>query len=254
MRQQPVAGPIDRLAGTITTVSRPALFAAFVSGAVLLGEALTAGISLLVVGQVRWTALVIGFAAGAVTSAAAAAVVVGLLKRIGDLQRQLERSARTDDLTGLPNRRVLFDTLAREIQRARRRAARLSLVFADLDRFKQVNDRHGHRVGDAVLCGAATAITAGLRAYDVVIRYGGDEFVMVLPDTGAQEGRAVAERIRESIAAKPLARSVAVTISMGVAELGARMDADRLLKAGDKALYRAKRAGRNRTEVSSPKR
>jgi diguanylate cyclase (GGDEF)-like protein len=251
MGQRPVAGPIDRLAGQITTVSRPALFAAFVSGAVLLGELLTAGVSLLVVGQVRWTALVIGFAAGSATSAAGAAILVRLLKRIGDLQGQLEHSARTDDLTGLPNRRVLFETLAREIVRARRRDGKLSVVFADLDRFKLVNDRHGHQVGDVVLSEAAAAIKAGLRAYDVVVRYGGDEFVMVLPDTGAWEGHAVAERIRESIAAKELAGSIAVTISLGVAELGKDLDADRLLKAADEALYRAKRGGRNRSEVSS---
>jgi PleD family two-component response regulator len=151
MGQRLLAGPIDRLAGRITTVSRPALFAAFVSGAVLLGELLTAGVSLLVVGQIRWTALVIGFAAGAVTSDAAAGIVVRLLNRIGDLQGQLEHTARTDELTGLPNRRILFEVLAREIERAGRRDAKLTVVFADLDRFKLVNDRQGHQVGDAVL-------------------------------------------------------------------------------------------------------
>ncbi|MCX7030603.1 MAG: hypothetical protein NTU62_10860 [Spirochaetes bacterium] len=86
MGKRPVIGPIDYLAGRITTVSRPALFAAFVSGAVLLGELVTAGVSFIVVGHVRWTALVIGFAAGFVTSAVAAATVVRLLDRIGELQ------------------------------------------------------------------------------------------------------------------------------------------------------------------------
>jgi diguanylate cyclase (GGDEF)-like protein len=250
MGHRPVAGPLDRLAGRITTVSRPALFAVFVSGAVLLGELLTAGVSLLVVGQVRWTALVIGFTAGSVTSAAAAAIVVRLLRRIGDLQGQLEHSARTDALTGLPNRTVLFEILAREIERVRRRDAKLTVAFADLDRFKLVNDRHGHQVGDAVLRDAGAAIKAGLRVYDVVARYGGDEFVVVLPDTGASEGHTVAERIRETVAAKVFPGAVRITISLGVADLAKGMDADRLLKAADAALYRAKGAGRNRSEVS----
>jgi len=151
MRQRTVAGPLSYLAGRFTTIPRPLLFAAVVAGAVLLGEALTAGISFLVVGQVRWTALVIGFAAGSGTSAAAAAMLVLLLNRIGELQLRLEEAARTDALTGLPNRRVLFETLTREIGRAVRREAGLTVVFVDIDEFKLVNDRHGHKVGDAVL-------------------------------------------------------------------------------------------------------
>lgn len=249
MRHRHVAGPIDYLANRFTSVSRLGLFAAFAGGAVLLGELLTAGISLLVVGQVRWTALVIGLAAGAVTSAVAAAILVQLLDRIGELQQRLEVAARTDELTGLPNRRVLFEVLAREIDRARRRNAELTAVFVDFDRFKRVNDRHGHQVGDTVLREAAAAIKAGLRTYDVVGRYGGEEFVMVLPDTNAGDGHAVAERIRETVAAKVFAGEVRVTISTGVADLAKGMDADRLLKAADTALYRAKRAGRNRSEV-----
>lgn len=251
MGQRPGVGPIDRLARLVMTVSRPALFAAFVGGAVLLGELFTAGTSLLVIGQVRWAALVIGLAAGLGTSAVAAAVVLLLLGRIGELQGQLERSARTDELTSLPNRRVIFEVLAREIERARRRDAKLCVVFVDIDLFKRVNDRHGHQVGDAVLREAAAALKASLRVYDVVGRYGGDEFVMVLPDTGAWEGHAVAERVREALAERAFAGSVRITISLGVADLAKDMDADRLLKAADTAVYRAKQAGRNRSEVSA---
>jgi diguanylate cyclase (GGDEF)-like protein len=241
--------PLDRLAERLITMPRPWLFAAFVAGAVAVGELLTAGVSLLVVGRVRWTALVIGFAAGFGTSAAAAAMLVLLLNRIGELQLRLEEAARTDALTGLPNRRVLFETLTREIGRARRREARLAVVFVDIDEFKRVNDRHGHKIGDVVLRETGAALRAGLRTYDEVCRYGGDEFVMVLPDTGAFEGHAVAERVRESVASSTFGDGLRITISLGVADFAEGMDADRLLKAADTAVYRAKRAGRNRSEV-----
>lgn len=250
MAPRTAAESIDRLARRIMTASRPLLFAAFVGAAVLLGEGLTAGISLLVVGRVGWTALVIGFAAGLVTSAMAAVLFTTLLARIGELQGQLAHSARTDELTGLPNRRALFETLAREIVRAHRRDGKLCVAFADLDSFKLVNDRLGHQVGDAVLREAGAALTSGLRAYDAVSRYGGDEFVLVLPETGVWEGHAVAERIRETIAGRSFAGSVSLTLSIGVAGLEQGMDADALLSAADKALYRAKQAGRNRCEMA----
>jgi len=232
------------------SASRPLLFGAFVGAAVLLGEALTAGISFLVVGTVPWTALVIGFAAGLATSAAAAAVVTLLLARISELQGELARSALTDDLTGLLNRRALIETLAREIVRARRLDGKLSVAFADLDRFKLVNDRHGHAVGDIVLREAGAALSSGLRPYDAVARYGGDEFVLVLPQAGVWESYAVAERLRESIAHRSFAGSVPLTVSVGVAGLANDMDADGLLSAADAALYRAKRGGRNRCEMA----
>jgi diguanylate cyclase (GGDEF)-like protein len=250
MAPRTAAGRFDRLARRVISTPRPLLFGVFVGAAVLLGEGLTAGISLLVVGRVRWTALAIGFGAGLATSAAAAALVTLLLARIGELQGELARSARTDDLTGLLNRRALLETLAREIVRARRLDGKLSIAFTDLDWFKLVNDRHGHHVGDSVLREAGAALSSGLRAYDAVARYGGDEFVLVLPQTGVWEGHAVAERIRESIAEQSFAGSVSLTLSVGVAGLSKGMDGDALLKAADAALYRAKRAGRNRCEMS----
>jgi diguanylate cyclase (GGDEF)-like protein len=250
MAPRTAAGRIDRFARRVMSTSRPLLFGVFVGAAVLLGEALTAGVSFLVVGSVRWTALVIGFAAGLATSAAAAAIVTLLLARIGELQGELAQSARTDDLTGLLNRRALVETLAREIVRARRLEGKLCVAFADLDRFKLVNDLHGHQVGDTVLRAAGAALCAGLRAYDAVARYGGDEFVLVLPQAGVWEGHAVADRLRESIAGRSFAGSVPLTVSIGVAGLAKGMDVDGLLKAADAALYRAKRAGRNRCEVA----
>jgi PleD family two-component response regulator len=111
------------------------------------------------------------FAAGFVTSSVAAGALVRLLDRIAELQRQLEEAARTDELTGLANRRALFEVLTREIERIRRRDGKLSVVFVDIDWFKKVNDRHGHLVGDAVLREAAAAIKGGLRTYDIAGRY-----------------------------------------------------------------------------------
>jgi diguanylate cyclase (GGDEF)-like protein len=245
--------PLDRLVGRVLGAPRLLLFAGFTGAAVLVGEGLTAGISFLVVGGVRWTALVIGFAAGLVTSAAAAALFTARLARIGELQGDLARSARTDDLTGVLNHRALVETLAREIVRAQRLDGKLSVAFADLDRFKLVNDRLGHQVGDIVLREAGAALSSGLRAYDAVARYGGDEFVLVLPQAGVWEGHAVAERIRESIAGRSFTGSVSLTLSMGVAGFSKGMDADALLKAADAALLRAKRAGRNRCEMALEK-
>ena len=241
----PVAALVDRLAGG----SPAALFWTFTLGAVVLVELLTLAVTVAAFGSVRADILAIGAAVGGVTAGLISLVVVRLIAGIRELQGRLEHAARTDELTGLPNRRVLFEVLAREIDRARRRDAKLAVVFVDLDRFKLINDRHGHQVGDAVLREAAAAIKAGLRTYDVVGRYGGEEFVMVLPDTDAWDGHAVAERIRQAVAAKVFAGDVRVTISTGVADLAKGMDADRLLKAADTAVYRAKRAGRNRSEV-----
>jgi diguanylate cyclase (GGDEF)-like protein len=249
MRNKRLVNPVDALMDRLAGRPPAVLFWIFTLGAVVLVELLTFVIAVVAFGSARPDMLAIGAAVSSVTAGFISFVVVRLIARFKKLQGQLEYSARTDELTGLPNRRILFEVLAREIERARRRDANLTVVFVDFDRFNRINDHHGHQVGDAVLREAAAVIKAGLRTYDIVGRYGGEEFVMVLPDTGVWDGHAVAERIRETVAAKVLAGAVHVTISLGVADLAKDMDADRLLKAADTAVYRAKRAGRNRSEV-----
>jgi diguanylate cyclase (GGDEF)-like protein len=254
MRNTRLANPVDALVDRLAGRSPAALFWTFTAGAVVLVELLTLVVTLVAFGSLRPDILAIGAAVGGVTAGLISFIVVRLIARIRELQGQLEHSARTDELTGLPNRRVLFEVLARYIERAERRDAKLTVVFVDLDRFKRINDQHGHQVGDAVLREAAAVLRAGLRTYDIVSRYGGEEFVMVLPETVAWDGHAVAERIRETVAAKVFTGDVHVTISLGVADLAKGMNADRLLKAADTAVYRAKRAGRNRSEVSPAER
>ncbi|GGQ85051.1 diguanylate cyclase [Couchioplanes azureus] len=162
---------------------------------------------------------------------------------------QMHHLATVDSLTGLANRRHLFEAAAREIALARRRATRLAAVLVDIDHFKRINDTYGHQVGDEVIRAVATRMKIGLRDSDVVGRYGGEEFVLLLPDCGDGAPDA-AERLRARVAGGPVptaAGPVDVTISVGVAHLRTdEVDADTLLGRADARLYRAKQAGRNR--------
>jgi diguanylate cyclase (GGDEF)-like protein len=167
----------------------------------------------------------------------------------------LREQASTDSLTGLANRRSILDTLGRELERCRRSGASCSVAYMDLDHFKRVNDAHGHAAGDAVLKEAAGRMRSTLRPYDLVGRFGGEEFVIVLPGCEEAGARAAAERLRAAIAATPMSAGevdLTVTCSLGVASGTARRgwDRDRLLSAADSALYRAKSAGRNRVELA----
>ncbi|WP_275099233.1 sensor domain-containing diguanylate cyclase [Sedimenticola hydrogenitrophicus] len=168
----------------------------------------------------------------------------------------------TDALTGLHNRRYLERRLEEEVTRALRYQYPLSCLFIDADHFKQINDRHGHGAGDRVLRELALRVKECLRLSDIAIRFGGEEFTLLLPQTGAAEAGNLAERIRDRIQAKPVAlhggETVAVTISIGVAALRPDDDGDsqaigqRLLDDADRALYAAKSSGRNRVQLASP--
>jgi len=175
-------------------------------------------------------------------------------ERILDLHETLRVQAMHDRLTGLWNRAAIVDSLHQELDRTARERTPVSVILADLDHFKQINDTYGHLAGDAVLREAAQRMRAALRSYDHIGRYGGEEFLIVLPGCLAVSAMVVAERVRERIAATAITipgDSIAVTSSLGVSASsgGQVMAADALIAAADTALYQAKAAGRNRVEL-----
>lgn len=164
--------------------------------------------------------------------------------------RRLREVALTDPLTGFRNRRFAMERLVQEWATSLRSERPLACLMIDVDAFKVINDSYGHDVGDRMLKHAAQALKKGLRTQDVVCRIGGDEFLVICPDTGLAAATACAERVRALVAAEPMAAGrlqLAVSISVGVAQRTADMtDPDMLLKAADQGLYRAKKLGRNR--------
>jgi len=169
---------------------------------------------------------------------------------------ELRELAVTDPHTGAYNRRCLLPRLREEMQRGLRTGEHVSVVLFDLDHFKRVNDRWGHAVGDAVLRAVADCVREQVRAMDVLVRRGGEEFVLLLPRTDAGEARDVAERVRSYLARDPLAVRTGVnvrqTISMGVATWDGTESAEELEERADLAMYEAKHMGRNRVVCAQP--
>lgn len=173
--------------------------------------------------------------------------------------QQLKEQAVTDALTGLANRAAFDQFLAEQFAAATAAGQPISLIMIDLDKFKKINDTHGHPAGDAVLKAAARIVRAAARKGDLAARYGGEEMALILPNTPRQNASTVAETIRRALAAKPIATPsgpVPVTSSFGVAgvEPGSPLKAPaHLIKAADMALYHAKNGGRNCVRVFNPK-
>lgn len=164
------------------------------------------------------------------------------LEALQGANHQLQELATTDGLTNVGNRRVFTDRLVLEMERARRSARPLSLVLFDLDHFKQLNDTRGHQEGDRALVRVAALLAEGRRAIDLVARFGGEEFTLLLPETEHGPAVALAERLREAIA-----QQIGCTVSAGVATFPTQaQDGATLVSAADRAMYEAKRSGRNR--------
>ncbi len=181
-----------------------------------------------------------------------AVVMLGVVRDITERKREqaaIHRLAATDGLTGLVNRRELESLLDQELVRARRHGSPLSLIMYDLDHFKTVNDTHGHEVGDQVLREVTDLVRRSIRATDVEGRWGGEEFVILMPQTDLNAARGVAEKLRLTIAGHRFGRAGRVTASFGVAELGAQDGRESLLRRVDEGLYEAKRGGRNEVKA-----
>ncbi len=186
-------------------------------------------------------------------------------RRIIELQNELlaareilQAKASHDSLTGLWNHEEILGILDQELARAEREKQCISVIMADLDHFKRVNDTYGHLAGDAVLRQAAKRMLSLMRGYDFIGRYGGEEFLVILPECCKECSVAFAERLRSCVSSGSMDTPegmIPVTISIGVAASGGERgwDAGSLVKAADVALYRAKENGRNRVEVASSK-
>ena len=185
-----------------------------------------------------------------------AGVFNAMVGRLRATRAELERLSVTDELTGLANRRLLMAELEREVRRSERHENPLAILMLDVDHFKNFNDRHGHRAGDAVLKRLANTLRKCVRDVDTVARYGGEEFLVMLPEIPAAEAARVAERIRAASEADRFtpeggSATLSVTVSVGLAvypESGRTADA--LIEAADQALYQSKESGRNRVSAA----
>ena len=170
-------------------------------------------------------------------------------------QQELENKANIDGLTGLFNRHWMNEFFKRQISRALNDNKPLILILADLDNFKKINDVHGHLVGDEVLSAVAATLSKQIRPTDLLARFGGEEFAMILPDTSLDVANHIAERIRVAIASMQVEfdggahREIHVTLSLGMTSLMLGDDITQLLARADQALYQAKENGRNRVEI-----
>src|SRR5512146_461918 len=165
--------------------------------------------------------------------------------------REARQLADLDALTGLHNRRYFHETLARECARAHRYDRRLALIVFDVDDFKAVNDRIGHLAGDAVLAEVAERVRSVVRSAAVACRIGGDEFAVIMPESGVEDAGGLSQRLQATVSARPILQAGRLEISAGVAELIQSDDAAGLFERADEALYRAKEAGKGRVVTAT---
>jgi diguanylate cyclase (GGDEF)-like protein len=181
-----------------------------------------------------------------------------LTKKISDAHQQIEKMAIADVLTGLFNRRHVLERFSEEMTRAKRLKKDLGCVMIDIDNFKTINDTYGHLVGDKTLREVSDILNNSIRTYDIAGRYGGEEFLIILPDTPFQDTLSLAERIRKNIKESPIAQSeltpaIPVTISLGIASMIAKdISIDNMIKRADDGLYMAKNSGRDKVAWVEP--
>jgi len=176
-------------------------------------------------------------------------------KELEEANRKLDLISRTDELTGLPNRRDMLRTIENEIGRVARTRKPFCFIFIDIDHFKDVNDTYGHSCGDEVLKSVSHTIRGMLRKYDVIARYGGEEFLTLLPETDLEGAAIVAERFRKKIEDMTVVYgdiTIKVTITLGVSLFDSGLGADKSIQMADKALYEGKESGRNKVVVWDP--
>lgn len=173
-----------------------------------------------------------------------------------DLGENLRKAACSDHLTGLSNRRAFFEAADLELARRLKTVRPVALLVIDADHFKAINDRHGHRAGDAVLAHLARTMRKVCRQVDVLARIGGEEFAIILPSVARDDALVIAERLRAEVERTPASyeqQPIAYSISIGVAVMDDTLDGfDSLIKRADQALYAAKRRGRNRVDCWEP--
>lgn len=175
-------------------------------------------------------------------------------RELQEANRRLEEASRTDPLTSLPNRRAFIDAANHELKRALRSGRMFAVAMLDLDHFKRVNDSYGHAVGDLVLQQTTASLRAALRSQDIIARWGGEEFVILLPETNADGAAVAAESIRAAISSSFVelnGKAIHVTASLGIAEHSLSQTLDRTIAAADRALYRAKDEGRDRVVIAA---
>jgi diguanylate cyclase (GGDEF)-like protein len=171
------------------------------------------------------------------------------------LFEKTQRQAKTDGITGMLNHRTFYETLETELRRSQRYGGQISIIMADIDNLKPINDNFGHRAGDMAIKQIARRMAACIRQIDTAARYGGDEFAVILPNTSLEDAVTVAERMCKMVAETPImwdGEKLNTSISVGVGQYDATMGPGDVTKATDQALYAAKQAGKNNVKVFKP--
>lgn len=189
----------------------------------------------------------------AIIASTAGYITLSLYFELEQSRQEVHTLANTDDLTQIYNRRYFFELAERELERSRRNGHFLAIILFDIDDFKCVNDNHGHLAGDFILRETCHACKVIVRPYDVFARFGGEEFIFLLPDTDEERAKAMADRLRNLISEQVVTfkeMDVQITISIGIAIFNPRKDSlDDVINRADNALYQAKRMGKNRLAI-----